>query len=464
LIVLSACDVLTDISDRSEVTQTPAEFRTATPGGMISVWLVTPTGGPVALISTSSSESRGEVIGPAATGTAVVAALQAATQTAAAPIILQTFQPDKCPVLTGRVPEPRPPTFAQFPAAIGTYLSQGGPPSVLESELQVWGAITNKGGTVQSNTDLTGDKIPEILVNIFDPYIYNPDAVRNAGRLLVYGCDNGAYRLIYSTPSSPELAIPVLHRVGDMNGDVKAELVYDVQSCTISACVREGQILTWDPLTGSFDALNSSSIIAVNGRLGVVDFDGDGILEVTASNTPSGDVASGPRRTTVDFWDWAGSGSYLLAQSQSDDPLYMIHVVHDADEAVANRNWNRAISLYLQVRDSRSLLTWVQPNEREILKAYVTYRLIVVYARVSNTRNVQNITGSIATENPDGSAGVVYRDMAQAFTNDFLTNSNLTTACQAALQVASTRPESLALLNSYGYANRTYSLTDLCPF
>lgn len=460
----AACGVLDTVGERPEQTQTPVAFRTATPGGMISVWLITPTGGPANLVSTGvPSEGRGEVVGPAGTATAIYQALFAATQTAAVPVPIQTFQPSECPVLTGRVPEPRPATFSEFPAAIGTYLSQGGPPTVLESELRVWGAITTKGGVVQSNTDLTGDKIPEIIINIFDPYLYNPDAILNSGRLLIYGCDNGGYRLLYSTPIAPENALPVLHRVGDMNGDVKAEIVYDLQSCTLTSCTRSGQILTWNPLTGVFEPINTSPITAINGRLGVVDIDSDGILEVTVRNTPAGDTASGPRRSVVDYWDWIGSG-YVLAQSQPDDPLYRIHAVHDADQALTEGNWNTAVAGYLNVRDSNNLLPWIQANEREMLRAYVTYRLIIVYARLRNTRNVQNITASIATENPDGTIGVVYRDMAQAFADDFLISNNLSTACQAALRVATERPDALSFLNSYGYANRTYTLSDLCPF
>ena len=37
-------------------------------------------------------------------------------------------------------------------------------------------------------------------------------------------------------------------------------------------------------------------------------------------------------------------------------------------------------------------------------------------------------------------------------------------ACAEALNVAGTRPETLGLLNGYGYNNRTYALPDLCPF
>lgn len=460
----SACSVLDQIGERPEATQAPALFRTATPGGRISVWLITPTGRAAVPFSTPDpAQPRGEVIGPAGTATAVIGTLIAATQTAAAPASLPNFQPDQCPEFSGRVPEPRPDIFGEFPAAIGAFLSEGGAPAVLEGELRNWGAITGAGGVVQSDTDLTGDKIPEILITLYNPYAYNPNIVLNPGRLLVYGCDEGAYRLVYSTPDSPGFALPVLHRVGDMNGDVKAELVYDIQSCAQTYCTREGQILTWNPITGVFEPLNNAPIVAVNGRLGVADIDSDGILELTAQSNPLGDTASGPTRSLVDVWDWTGK-NYVLAITQQDEPRYLIHAIHDADALLQQSSWDSALAGYRRARDNTNLLTWVIPGEREALRAFAAYRMVTVYARKRDTRNMQAVASTLITENPDGTAGTVYRDMAQAFVNDYLLNNNITTACQAALAISSIRSESVTLLNSFGYANRTYSTINLCPF
>jgi hypothetical protein len=466
LFASAGCDeALDNIGDRPEDTEVPGEFRTATPGGRISVWLVTPTGEAGQVVqNVNSNETRGAVVGPAASATALVGTLTAATQTAAAPANVPNFQPDECPLASGRIPEPRPDTFAQFPAAIGTYLSDGGPTAVLEGELRNWGAITEQGGFVQDDTDLTGDGVPEIIVNIFNPFSYNPVAILNAGQLLVYGCDNNAYRLLYQTQTSSGTALPVVHRVGDMNGDIKSELVFDLQSCTGTSCTRDGEVLTWNPITGVLEPINNSPITSINGRIGVVDIDSDGILELTVTSSPTGDAASGPTRSVIEIWDWTGR-NYVLAAREQDAPRYRVHMLHDADEAFSQQNWTTASAGYNAVRDDEELLAWpVVPNEQPVLRAYATYRLMLVSARRGRTGNAEGYLNTLVVENPDGTPGAVYREIGQAFLDTFRESGSSSTACQAALAVASSRPEALSTLNSYGYANRFYNLVDLCPF
>src|SRR5262249_47343814 len=138
---------------RGGATPTVPLFATATPGGRISVWLITPTG--------QSSDPNlptptqfGQVVAPAATATAAFATLSAATATAGATLTGPQYQPGDCPPPGGPPPPPKPAAFNQFPQAIGLYLSQGGPPTILEAMLRGWGAM-NEGAQVQANTDLT---------------------------------------------------------------------------------------------------------------------------------------------------------------------------------------------------------------------------------------------------------------------------------------------------------------------
>lgn len=312
VVMLAACgSTLDDIGERPDPSQSPAVQRTATPGGVVSVWMLSPTGQAISNNGTPvDGTPRGEIVGPAATATALTGTLTAATQTAAAPANVPNFQSNECPEPTGRVPEPRPATFNEFPSAIGTYLSDGGPTTVLEGELQLWGGITSQGGYVQADTDLTRDGNNEVIITLFNPFDYNPTSTRNAGQLLIYGCDGGNYRLLYASPYSPELEIPVLHRVGDMNNDIRPEVVFEVKACNYYYCTQEAQILTWNPITGSFITLNNSPIIGISGRIGVEDIDFDGVLELRVVSNTTDD--EGERRRIVDFWDWTGL-NYVLA-------------------------------------------------------------------------------------------------------------------------------------------------------
>lgn len=454
------CDLVNErINAPPEPTATPIPFSTATPGGIISVWMNEPTAS--ASLATSS-ETEGALLGPVATATAAQERILSATQTAAAPTPQPVFQPTDCPAPRGVSAPPTPTDFSQYPANLSVYLSNGGAPSVLESTLRQWGAITDQGGVVQADTDLTGDKLPEVLVTLFNPFTYNPEALLNSGLLLIFGCDNQAYRLLYSSSYNPGIALPVLHRVGDMNGDVKAEIVYDTQSCTTSYCTREGSILSWNATIGAFEPLNNQQILAVNGRFGVADVDGDGILELSISSFTPTSAASGPTRGSIDVWDWTGQ-NYVLALRTPDESRYRIHRLYDADEELLAGNGRSALRGYFEVRDDTNLLSWTTANENSWLRAFANYRILITYARNGDDRSNEILTTLLA-ENPEGSPAATVAAMGQAFMDAYRSGAGVGAACQTALGIASARPDLLGFLNSYGFANRTYSLADLCPF
>ena len=144
-------------------------------------------------------------VGPNATATAAIATIQAATLTAAAPAPAPYFQPTQCPAAGFATPAPPPPDFNDYSVVIGRYLSAGGPPTVLEATLRNWGAITDTGGVVQANTDLTGDGVLEVIVTVYNPAVYNAEALLNAGQLLVYGCDSGRLPAAPPDPVQPRI-------------------------------------------------------------------------------------------------------------------------------------------------------------------------------------------------------------------------------------------------------------------
>lgn len=471
LVAVAACKPVGDaigIGDRDPPTVTPRTLLNATPGGELSVWLVTPTGqagdAPQPVVQ---GTLQGNPVEPNATATANAQARLAATATARATPQAPYRPPAQCPALAAP-PRPRQPEdFRNYSETIGTYLSQGVSTTVLEATLADWGAIrSGEGGLVQADSDLTGDGVPEVIVTLYNPTVYNPDAARNVGQLLVYSCHSGGYRLIYSTEANPDLrvALPRLLRVGDMNADVSTELVFYTETCDGASCYKQACVLSWNMLLDRFQELNSGQIVAINGRIGITDLDGDGVLEITAQVNQPGTAAAGPPRSTLDTWDWDGT-AYRLALREEEAVRYRIHAVYEADDLLRDNEFSAAITAYANLRDNNDLQTWAYvPNEVPVLRAYAAFRIMIAYARVGNTGRAESWFTLLQNENPPGSPGHGFAQMGTAFMENYRTTGSARQACAPAINVGAAQANVLGVLNSYGYANRSYTPGDLCPF
>jgi len=300
---------------------------------------------------------------------------------------------------------------------------------------------------------------------MYDPTYYKPGQP-SPGQLLVFGCFQKGYRLLFSTDYSPQTMIPELKRVGDMNDSGIAQLAYTQQICNAqgsSRCTAIMDIMAWNSTLGVFAPLNDVPMNATNGKVTIADLDKDGILEVAITFTPTQDSTLGPQRKTTNIWDWDGI-NYRLALIQADAPAYRIHAVHDGDVHFNQGDWRGAIKLFDRVRDDGNLQPWTVPNETEVLRAYATYKKMLAYVAQGSARNANDVLSTLQSENPAGSAGESYAVLGQSFMDTYRQTRDRKKTCAATLGVAASRPDLLTVLNSFGPANRTYALVDLCPF
>ncbi len=443
-------------------TPTFVPFATATAGGRISVWLVTPPGGVNTNSGAVTATPFGSAVAPVETATAAFATFQAATATARATFIAPVFQPNDCPPPGNPLPPLRPASFSLYAQAIGLYLSAGGATTTLESTLRAWGALTDGHGVLQTDTDLTGDGVKDIIVDVLDPTYYRANAP-SPGQLMIFGCAQKGYRLLFSTQFSSVSMLPELKRVGNMNGDGRAQIAFTQQLCAGGNCTQTMQILEWNSLTGAFAPLNDLPIDATNAKVTISDVDGDGILEVSLINSPPNDVNAGPPRHHTEVWDWNGV-NYISSQLRWDAPIYRIHAVYDADFAFEQGDFRASLKLYDRARDDPYLQPWFDPNELTTLRGYSAFRKLVAYAALRSTSRATDMLNLLGTENPPGSPGEGWSMLGNAFMDAYKKFRSLKKVCAAAIDFLNARPDLLAAMNSYGYANHVYSLQEFCPF
>ncbi len=438
-LMVTGCDA---INPPVGVTALPSERPTVTPGGMLLMAL--PTEAPVTPAPTPSAVLP--VDGPANILTAMPAE-----------------QSDiECPAPGNPAPPAAPATYNLYPGVINEFLSSGGSVPFLYSILQTWGAASDDVGMATDAYDLTGDGVYEVLVSLSDPF--NAEVAPQPGQLFAFGCYQGNYRLLYASDYGPGYGLPSLLYVGDMNADGGPEAVYFQQRCQSGSCVQAAQVISWSAPNDGFLTLNVDTVGAADGRFSISDLDGDRIMEIMIQGGGiSASVTSGPPRTSTTVWDWNGT-NYVRALTQLDPPLFRIHMVHDADLALASGEGLEAIRLYREALENPRLGTWQVPNEQLMLRGYALYKLMVAYAFMEEDGAALDVHSTLMDEHPAQYPSHVYAQVGDMFWQVFQSTHNLHTACLAAAEVVSTNPQTVLFLNSYGPANRTYQIPDICPF
>jgi len=473
--VTLACDLVGPAGD-----DTPQpSFSTATPGGSISVSLLTPT-----LTLPGLPAQFTTPIGPVATATSAAATAAALTATAAAPspTIPGVFvEPAQCPPAGSPALPDTPPIFSRYAEKIVTYLSAGGAPTILEAKLREWKAITDEGGLVRSDRDFTGDGVPEVFVVLLDPQ--SEDYVPQPGDLYIFGCQEGAYRLFYQAGYKRDQGAPIAASADDINGNYVNDLVYTVKTCTDLGCEGKTSILEWNITLGNFSSLLANEITTVEPEVVVSDVDEDGLTEVSVTSGIIGNPNAGPQRKTTSIYKWDGT-LYVLAQVLKSPAQYRIHVIYDGDDALAARDYGAAVEAYKKAYTDEELKGWQYADEYQYLSAFARYRLMLAYVLKNSIDQAQATHDELIAQYgppappppPEGEAtatptpyagqlpGVEFANMADLFWQNFALNRDVSRGCSLVINYARSDTKMLNVLNSFGYANRQYRPEDMCPF
>lgn len=484
-LALLACAGATNVGGSTPT----ASFTTATPGGSISISLLTPT------ITAPGVPNQGILIGALATATAEAQGLVNETATALALTPTATVpgifvEPAICPASGNPVLPEQSPAFTQYAEIIAQYLSAGGPATLLEARMRAWGALTDYGGLVRADRDFTGDGVPEVMITAFDP---NKDTTPQPGDLFIYGCEGGLYRLLYSAGYSASRGAPVIHSADDINGDQLNNLVYSVETCQQTNCMVEVRIIEWGLPLENFQSLLSEAVIQPYAQVVVSDVDEDQLKEVSVTSGVIPQVEAGPQRQLTTIYKWDGT-IYALAETIRPIADYRIHVIHDAEDLLMAGTYGEAVTQFRRAITNDRLLSWNYPEEDRYLRAYARYQLMLTYIRAGNLTAAQQAHDQLmavyyppitpppppcdpaadpacippppptATPFPQGEPGFEFARIADLFWADFSINRNLTQSCSLVVAYVRTNLTLLDVLNSFGYANRSYTAIDMCPW
>ncbi len=352
-----------------------------------------------------------------------------------------------------------PDTASDANDAIANYLTLGGTLTDLEDQLLNDWEVLGDEGYIRSDTDLTGEGMPDVVVAYTGP--------TDLGVLGIFTCSNGQYIPRYQIVTEGE-SPPNLTWLGDLNRNGLNDLVFSALACDEdNTCEYTTQVVTWERDRGRFvnlvdGRITSFSIPTLN------DIDNDDVAEIVVALDNRGSSDTGPLRTGINIYDWNGS-IYTLSIIQLDPPRFRIQLVHQADRLFGRLQPDQAADLYLQALDEEEDLGYWFNNGETILTAYLLYRLILTYSFSGDFETRETVVNALQETYPieadtDPADFPVYIEMAYAFLSGWEATNNLSNACSLVQAVIDSRPEAIELLNRYGSRSPQYTESDLCPF
>lgn len=353
----------------------------------------------------------------------------------------------------------QPAGLADYPPAILQYLSAGGDVTTLESTLAGWYALPQDAGAVISS-DLTGDGVPEVIVALQGP---SADPVLPTGDLLVLGCQDGAYALLYQHGYDPYGPTVRLLPPTDLDLDGRPDVAYTSGSCGAHTCFEMLEVLGWNGagfvslMGGSLDMPYPTYLL--------------GAGRIEAQSGSIGSVGAEPQRGYAEIWEWNGS-VLTITQRIWTPPVYRYHALLDGEVALLEGDYAAAAAAYTRVIDDETLQEWgavsggVDPaEERARLTAFAYWRFVLLDLLAGDLAAMDAHYAYLQANYPAGTPGHDTAVLAETFRTAYDASGSLTAACAQVVAAAEAAPSLQQFFNvTYGYANPWWEPVDICPF
>jgi len=361
-----------------------------------------------------------------------------------------------CPVSAGEPKLDGTSSFEQMPANVLQYLNAGGDLEDLVASLEAVGLV-NIISPQLIEKDFTGDGYLDVVFILLDP---EPEFMMPSGTLILHRCQSDHYEVAYQSAITEEVSVPIIYSTADLNSDALNDLLVGHQSCGTHTCFERLEVLSWNGATLE-NLMGGSSEDMPNPTIEVLPEE----TEILVTAQGIGSVGAGPFRRFTRRWTWdPGTGSFLPAPDLFLPSPFRIHLLHDADQAVRDSEYNQALEFYSFVIEDDELQGWGDPAaEREILGAYASFRIIHTQLLEADLNSAEATYTALQINYPPGSLGYDFAQMAEAFWSDYQASNDLFSACLAAQSFATSHQETIIDTLYFGYANPTYTAENVCP-
>ena len=417
---------------------------------------------PVSTPSEGSSpgDAGGQAVSPSVASTPFIRSSATPVPTLAPSPEATPVQAIACPVTPGGPALPQLQVPASYGADLLAFLNGGGDVHALENHIQAL-KLSPQTGIHLAQQDFNGDGLDDVAVSLLAP---DNAAIVAPGDLYVFLCGGQIYALNYTSPQVSDIGAPEILDARDLNADGAADLLTARESCGVHTCFSQLEVLTWHQNTMMNVMLGESDDLPYP-SIRVVGPSGDGRYGLAVTGTAIGSAGAGPYRGLTRTWVWDPTGLSLVPGPDLALPsTFRIHVLNDADQADLAGDYTTALELYARVVNDDSLQDWVDPaRERANLGAYAMFRQVLAQLQLADSTAAQAAYLALQDANPPASPGGAYGLLGQAFWTAYQASGSIGLACAQAQAFAQANQPTILQALDFGYANPTYSATDICP-
>jgi tetratricopeptide (TPR) repeat protein len=351
-------------------------------------------------------------------------------------------------------PTPTAPPFENYPQFIQDFLESGGDLTTLENLLQNWQNITDELGGIEFRDSSEGQLI---IVHVFRPM---KDDETLSDRLMIFLLKDQKVQGIF-----------------DSNELVRGGYIFDLMPDQVITPNRLPDIAFSDRFCGAHTCYDALYIVEWDGQSFVLRLNGElempyphyliDVGQITAVSGHEGSVGAGAGRAYTEIWQWNGS-VFTATEKIIGPPTVRMHLIYDADTAFEQGDLTKAMTLYQQAIDDKSLSsqTFYYTDEdagAKVISAYANFKLILTYATQGQIDKAKEHYEHLIANNPPETPGYLSVRLGQAFWDNYLRTNNLELACAAAIVVAEADSKiTEQLYVGYAFTNRIYKAADIC--
>lgn len=239
----------------------------------------------------------------------------------------------------------------------------------------------------------------------------------------------------------------------DLTADGLPELVMTWLECGAHTCVTNVTVASYH--NGGLENLAPADATIES----IETFEVDGST-IRMEGGLIGSVGAGPQRPSTTLVRWAGSR--FRVETEEGAPVYLVHLLNDADRRFAAAEYQEAHQLYLQASSETTLRDWKaelgEAPGRPELQAYATFRAAVALFRLDQPASGAALMAQAADRFP----GTMHAAAAAQYVAGLDSGDDPVGACaRAEAFVDGFRAEYVDFWN-FGYANPERSVFTLC--